>query len=67
MAQGASWHVSLSIPKNRTKNIQNWHFYGILKLTFLEIFKNKSFRFSKFSLNFFSDLCLGSSDRLTYS
>ncbi len=37
----------------------------ILKLIFPEIFKNESFRFSQYSQNFFSGLCLGSSDRLT--
>ncbi len=38
---------------------------SILKLTFPEIFEDESFRFSQYSQNFFSDLCLGSSDCLT--
>ncbi len=49
------------------KNTQNSPLNSILKLIFLEIFKSKSFRFSQFSRNFFSDLCLDSSDRLTFT
>ncbi len=38
--------------KTALKNTQNSPLYSILKLTFLEIFKNESFRFSQFSRNF---------------
>ncbi len=40
-------------PKTAFKNIQSIPLYSILKLTFLEIFKNESFCFSQFSGNFF--------------
>ncbi len=54
------WHSELFdmflhwFPKTALKNTQNLSLYSILKLTFPEIFKNESFRFSQFSWNFVS-------------
>ncbi len=65
------WHIVIldiflhRFPKTALKNTQNSPLYSILKLTFPKIFKNESFHFSQCSQNFFSNLCLGSSDRLT--
>ncbi len=64
------WHIGLldmylhRSPKTALKNTQNSPLYSILKLTFLRIFKNESFRFSQYSQKFSFDLCLGSSDCL---
>ncbi len=62
MAQRASWHVPLSIPENRTQKHTK-------QLTFPEIFKNESFRFSQFSRNFVLKKfpCYGSLGLLTCS
>ncbi len=52
------WHNGLldmflyRSPKTALKSTQNSPLYSILKLTFPEIFKNESFRFSQFSQNF---------------
>ncbi len=52
-------------PKTTLKNTQKLPLWSILRLTFLEIFKNESFHFSQYSRNFVSYLCLGFSDRIT--
>ncbi len=54
------WHSGLldmflhRTPKTALKNTQNLPLYSILKVTFPEIFKKESFRFSQYSQNFFS-------------
>ncbi len=70
MAHWASWHVSLSIPENRTQKYPkaplSTALHSILKSTVAEVFKNKSFCFFLNILKIlFSGLCLGSSNRLT--
>ncbi len=46
------WHVSLTIPENRTQKYPKPPLDSNLKLTFPEIFKYESFRFPQFSWNF---------------
>ncbi len=52
------WHRVLLVmflyqsPETALKNTQNLPFYSILKLTFLKIFKDESFRFSKLKKKF---------------
>ncbi len=65
MAHWASWRVPPSIPENRTQKHPE-----LTSLQYFEIYIPKYFqkwKFSFFSIfsNFFSNLCLGSSDRLT--
>ncbi len=56
-----------STQKIAFKNTRKSPLYSILKLTFPEIFKNKSFCFSQFCRNFFPDLRLGSSHHLVFT